>query len=182
MIVFLSLNLTQAIARIAVETEPPWHRISADVWKSVNDEQSLAVLDAAGDLTPAGRWFGDKRCGYYVDMAAGQMQLPDQLQRQDRLSGVWHDFLRRPRPEELGRYLVEHPKLKNIVIWDRLPSGLSPNKAGAGGAEQLNDAWFKVNQDCYSTRQFWTWRKGCWFRRAEYKKKLIIANAADVDP
>ncbi len=169
-VVLLSLNLTQAIARIVVPTEPPWPRISADVWQSVNDDESLVVLDAAGDLAPAGRWFGDKRCGYYVDMAAGQMQRPDQLFRQDRLSGVWHDFLRRPGPEELARYLIEHQELENIVIWDRLPSAVSPKNAGAGGAEQLNDGWSIVMQDCYATHQFWTWRSGCWFRRMEYKK------------
>lgn len=165
-VAFIGVNLTQGLARLIVETEPPFDRVGADVWQAHEEPTMLAVLTpSAGEKR--WHWFGGWRAEFYLCAAAGQDQYDAEGQfREFRLVGQTR-VMRQPHIYRLRRMLTADPAITTLVVWDRFAFAVPPDQALK---PSLPREWVECDQQIHRTRQFWTWRDGWWYRRLVYKR------------
>ncbi len=166
----IALNLTQGLARIVLDTEPPVDAVARDVWAARGDEAPmLMALNLRDDGGRSNNWFRHWRPNFYLYAEAGYADDTDRYRRgQIRRD---HDlrFPVRPTVNWLARRAAQRDTLTVIVVWQRFPSH-TPQTDDDPLAAALGDGWRFVGERVYLTRQFWTWREGDWYRRREYQR------------
>ncbi|MHB1155773.1 MAG: glycosyltransferase family 39 protein [Phycisphaerales bacterium] len=165
---WVGLNLTQGLARVEADTEPPFDVAGRDAWVVHEDKTVGLVLDAFDQPVP-GAFQSRERVSYYLDMSAGKMESKEDFDRGARLREVQR--LRRPNEQRLKQYLESHTGVRKLIVWERFGPDKTAEQTDEGAMKTLGAEWTMTEKTIYRTRQFWTWREGLWYRRMVYEKE-----------
>lgn len=169
---FVGANLTQGLARIVVDTEPPAAELASDQWRTRTQRDAFLLAVELGDGGRDQRrerdWARpDWRGEFYLASVSGW--LPTRKMQQHRPFRQLIRYERRRSPEQLAALAQQRPDLRTIVLWQKHSHDAQLDATDPLG-DVLGEAWTLTHDRIYRTRQFWTWRVGDVYRRREYNR------------
>ena len=161
----VTVNLTQASARIFVDSDPPIDRVAADVLSPDARAGTTLVY-----TRPASEIGGPTATGsivnsvgrYYLYTQSGKPVSPSIFfQLPIALRMTWS-------PQEVIDDAARTPTATRVVVWDRLPYSVAIEDVA--DSHTLPPPWRRVSEVRYSVRTFWHWGTLYVYRRSEYER------------
>jgi hypothetical protein len=171
----LGLNVTQSIARLTADTEPPFDRLAADV--AAAPQAQLTYLQSIPEL------FGAASKYYLSQYSNDPMDL-----RKFRVGPNGRPFVPNPRPgdpwegwgltinydlpaKKILDDLKQHPQTKRIVVWEMPGFSLFSSPLSQQVAKGLGPDWHLASDREFHRRMYWTWGEMTILHRKEFVKE-----------
>ncbi len=167
--VLVAVNLTQGLARIELDTEPPFQQLAEDLWDTYTTQHATTVAinlrDHGGHRRDWSKgWIQDYYVyavsGWNADNVIGKRVSPRHVLR----------YRVDVEMDQVRRGLQNRPQLSRIIVWERFDALATPPDADPL-LEQFGDQIERASERVYRTHQLWTWRPGDVYRRREYLRK-----------
>jgi hypothetical protein len=175
---FVAVNLTQGLARIELDTEPPYAELAADIWATRTTARATTVaINLEG--TPGGSRRDWARRNWIMDYYMYAVSEWDDSPPMRRTADVWRVVHYRVDvgPDQIRRGLERRAELNRVIIWEKFDA-FAEIPEHDQVLDLFSDQLTRNSERLYRTRQFWTWRPGDIYRRREY---LRIAPQQPVD-
>ncbi|MEX1088278.1 MAG: glycosyltransferase family 39 protein [Phycisphaeraceae bacterium] len=169
----LGANLTNGLARLIVNPEPPHHLFARDIVAAHDAADTLRLgLQTLDRSSEHGWWWRDAEdLDYYVCITAGIKPSPEDFRVKRPFRRTYHFPLRPTAPLALGNRAARAKGVQRVILWQRFASGhqFDPEERDVLLAA-LGKDWRRVDNQSFATYQFWTWRSGPVFQRLEYER------------
>jgi 4-amino-4-deoxy-L-arabinose transferase-like glycosyltransferase len=179
LVLILGVNLANAGQRILGPTEPPWDRVSGDIYDARQPGTATEIFCdmTRGGAHPADSGLMHPPARYYIAWRLGLRVPPHHF---------WHTGLldtlsinTTTSPAAIQAQVASRPGVKRVVVWQRFGcSEFDYNRplppAPASDEDEilaaLGSQWQRVDLSDHPIRQHWSWRDRGACRRREYHR------------
>jgi hypothetical protein len=172
-VLVVSMNLLQYVARVFVRVEPPTQMIAQDILASKGNESTVRTYFGVPDFGlfgPHTDYFTPSGLFYLFTMTNTHVE-PSQIN--DRFESEFPIWSVRSHPEyTVPGEIKQHPTLKRVIVWD----GAAPfrnDELGPGDplADAISPQWKRVSDERFRVVDRWTWCERLNVRRRIYERQ-----------